>query len=64
MRIAYCEDEQAQAELVKEYMDSWAKKRNISCTVELFPTAEEFLFALDEWSEGANNQSAPLRSTS
>ncbi len=48
MRIAYCEDEQAQAELAKEYMDSWAKKRNISCTVELFSTAEEFLFALDE----------------
>ena len=48
MRIAYCEDEQAQAELVNEYMDSWAKKRNISCTVELFSTAEEFLFVLDE----------------
>ncbi len=38
MRIAYCEDEQAQAELARDYMVSWAKKRNISCVVDLFST--------------------------
>ena len=31
--------EQAQAELARDYMVSWAKKRNISCVVDLFSGA-------------------------
>lgn len=48
MRIAYCEDERVQAEMVQTYMKDWAEKRGQECTVELFEHAEQFLFVLDE----------------
>ena len=42
MRIAYCEDEAAQAELVCSMMESWGERRQESVEVVLFDSAEEF----------------------
>lgn len=47
MRIAYCEDEMAQAGLVRSMMEHWAKRRDVPVEVVLFESAEEFLFKHD-----------------
>ncbi|MDE6363578.1 MAG: hypothetical protein K2O40_07975 [Lachnospiraceae bacterium] len=44
MRIAYCEDEMAQAGLVRSMMEHWAERRDVPVEVVLFESAEEFLF--------------------
>jgi len=44
MRIAYCEDESAQAKLVQTMISKWAQSRNTAAEVILFESAEEFLF--------------------
>lgn len=44
MRIAYCEDEAAQARLVQAMIGEWAKSRKTIAEVVLFESAEEFLF--------------------
>lgn len=44
MRIAYCEDEAAQAGLVRSMMERWADRRKEAVEVVLFESAEEFLF--------------------
>ncbi|MDE7477454.1 MAG: LytTR family DNA-binding domain-containing protein [Lachnospiraceae bacterium] len=44
MRIAYCEDEIAQAELVCAMIRQWADSRDARVEVILFESAEEFLF--------------------
>lgn len=47
MRIAYCEDEPAQAELVRAMVIQWAESRNTVAEVILYESAEEFLFKND-----------------
>lgn len=42
MRIAYCEDEAAQAELVCSMMESWGERRQEFVEVVLFESAEDF----------------------
>ncbi len=49
MRIAYCEDEAAQAELVCSMMESWGERRQESVEVVLFESAEEFLFKNEDF---------------
>ncbi len=49
MRIAYCEDEAAQAELVRSMIMQWAESRRIAADVVLFESAEEFLFKNDDY---------------
>ena len=44
MRIAYCEDETAQAELVRAMIGQWAESRQTAAEVILYESAEEFLF--------------------
>lgn len=44
MRIAYCEDEPAQAALVRAMILQWAESRRITAEVILYESAEEFLF--------------------
>lgn len=45
LRIAYCEDEPAQAEQIVSFWKEWGEARKINCQVEVFPNAESFLFA-------------------
>lgn len=47
MRIAYCEDELAQAELVRAMIAQWAESRKTTAEVILYESAEEFLFKND-----------------
>lgn len=47
MRIAYCEDEPAQAELVRAMVIQWAESRKTTAEVILYESAEEFLFKND-----------------
>lgn len=47
MRIAYCEDEPAQAELVRAMIVQWAENRKTTAEVILYESAEEFLFKND-----------------
>lgn len=47
MRIAYCEDEPAQAELVRAMVAQWAESRKTTAEVILYESAEEFLFKND-----------------
>ncbi len=49
MRIAYCEDEAAQAELVCSMMERWGERRQESVEVVLFESAEEFLFKNEDF---------------
>lgn len=49
MRIAYCEDETAQAELVRAMITQWAESRRTTAEVLLFESAEEFLFKNDSY---------------
>ncbi len=53
MRIAYCEDEAAQAGLVRSMIEQWADRRQAPVEVALFESAEEFLFKNEEFSYDA-----------
>ncbi|MDE6917121.1 MAG: LytTR family DNA-binding domain-containing protein [Lachnospiraceae bacterium] len=44
MRIAYCEDEAAQAALLRTMILQWADRRQVTVDVILYESAEEFLF--------------------
>ena len=44
MRIAYCEDEPAQAALVRDMVMQWAESCKITAEVILYESAEELLF--------------------
>ena len=48
LRIAYCEDEAAQAEYVSDIIKDWGMRHNTICEVELYKSAEQFLFESDE----------------
>jgi len=47
MKIGYCEDETAQAEYLKKRIEAWADKKGVPCRIDLFGSAEEFLFKAD-----------------
>lgn len=49
MRIAYCEDEIAQAELIRAMIGKWAESRQMAVEVILFESAEEFLFKHEDY---------------
>ena len=48
MRIAICDDEQAQQLLVEKYLLEWGEEHQISITTSLFPNGESFLFSWEE----------------
>lgn len=48
MRIAICDDEILQLELLNHYVEKWADEEGINCDIELFKSAESFYF---EWLE-------------
>ena len=48
MKIAICEDQVIQINLLNEQIKKWAKEKDIDILIDNFTTAEEFLF---EWSD-------------
>ena len=50
MRIAYIEDEDVQAKLVREMIKKWANTKNAAAEVLLYESAEEFLFKNETFS--------------
>lgn len=47
MRVCYCEDEVAQAELFKKMVDKWSADNGTSVCMDIYESAEEFLFKTD-----------------
>ncbi len=48
MRIAICDDEKAQQQLLQKYLAEWARISGTSLKTELFASAEAFSFAWEE----------------
>ena len=48
MKIAVCEDQVAQSDLLNIQIKNWAKEKYISISIDNFATAESFLF---QWSD-------------
>lgn len=48
MRIAICDDEEAQRALIEKYLYEWAEARSLTLETVAFSDAEQFLF---EWEE-------------
>lgn len=48
MRVAICDDEQAQQLLVEKYLLEWGEEHQISITTSFFPNGESFLFSWEE----------------
>jgi len=48
MRIAVCDDEQVQRELLNKYLLEWGKEHGIIVHTSLFPSGESFLFSWEE----------------
>ena len=48
MKIAICEDEVVQINLLNNHIKKWAKEKDIEISIDNFTTAESFLF---EWSD-------------
>ena len=48
MRVAICDDEQVQLELLEKYLSEWGKERSILIETSLFLSGESFLFS---WAE-------------
>ncbi len=44
MRIACCEDERVQSELIKEKICGWCERMGKNCEIDLYNSAESFLF--------------------
>ncbi len=47
MRICYCEDETAQAEYFRKRVLAWAAEKRMDVCVDVFESAEEYLFKAD-----------------
>ncbi len=47
MRVCYCEDEAAQAKLFKNQVDKWAIENGTNVRMDIYESAEEFLFKTD-----------------
>ena len=48
MRIAICDDERSQADLLLGYVDSWSRVHREPVEAAVFPSGEAFLFAWEE----------------
>lgn len=48
MRIAICDDERTQADLLEGLAESWSRARREPIETALFPSGEAFLFAFEE----------------
>lgn len=48
MRIAVCDDYKIQLDLMKRYINEWAKGNEVNITIDTFTSAEEFLI---EWED-------------
>ncbi|MBQ8821357.1 MAG: response regulator transcription factor [Lachnospiraceae bacterium] len=48
MRIGICDDERAQQELLRSYVEKWAEDNQEKIAIHCFMSAEEFLFAWEE----------------
>lgn len=48
MRVAICDDEAAQRELLKKLLTKWARQQNIELTVLLYPNAESFAYVWED----------------
>ena len=51
--IAICDDSKTDAALVQSFLLEWAKQRGTEVEIEVFPSAESFLFRYDEYSSPA-----------
>ncbi len=49
LRICYCEDEAAQAEFLKKKVELWAGTKQIKASVDLYSSAEEYLFKTEKF---------------
>ena len=45
IKFAICEDEIIQAEINQDYIKRWADKNNIEYKIDIFESAEKFLFS-------------------
>lgn len=48
MRVAICDDEQTQRELITKYLNEWAKLRNVDMSITAFSDGSKLLFAWEE----------------
>lgn len=48
MRIAICDDEEAQRLLLQKYVEAWAQENRIHLETRLFPSGESFWFAWED----------------
>lgn len=48
IKIAVCDDELSQSQLIESYVQAWSQERGEPCTVRLFPSGEAFLFQWEE----------------
>lgn len=48
MRIAVCDDEAAQRQLLKKYLEEWARRNKVILETELFDSGESLLFAWED----------------
>jgi len=48
MKIAICDDELSQIEYIESILAQWGKKKELSHTLETYPSAESFLFAYED----------------
>lgn len=48
IRIAVCEDEEVQAEYLKTLLDRWQELAGVSAAVDVYRSAEQFLFEAEE----------------
>ena len=48
MKIAICDDEEVQLDLLTKYCDKWGQSTGEYCTIDVFKSSEEFLFKYEE----------------
>lgn len=48
MKIAICDDERVELELIAEYCNEWSKSKKDVCIIDIFRSAEEFLFNYED----------------
>ena len=48
MKIAICDDERVELELISEYCNEWSKSKKDVCIIDIFRSAEEFLFNYED----------------
>ena len=48
MKIAICDDEEVQLEMLTKYCGEWSKDTGEYCSIDVFKSAEEFLFKYED----------------